>query len=83
VLAPRYAAGYITHQRRFVDLEGQLQDWPYGKVDGPDAVAMAITLLDPYAGTALGSDLIGKKLGADEWISDEELIGGSWRVKGI
>jgi hypothetical protein len=83
VLAPRYSAGYITHQRRFPDLEAQLQDWPYGKVDGPDAVAMAITLLDPYAGTALGSDVLGKKIGEDSWNSDEELIGGDWRVRGI
>jgi len=83
VLGPRYAAGYITHQRRFPDLEAQLQDWPYGKVDGPDAVAMAITLLDPYAGTALGSDVLGKKIGEDAWIADEELIGGDWRVRGV
>jgi hypothetical protein len=83
ILAPRYSAGYITHQRKFPDLESQLQDWPYGKVDGPDAVAMAVSLLDPYAGTALGSDVLGKRIGEDNWISDEEMIGGDWRVRGI
>lgn len=51
VLQPRYAAGYITHQRTFPELEEQLLDWPAAKLDGPDSVAMAITLLDPYAGT--------------------------------
>jgi hypothetical protein len=83
ILAPRYAAGYITHQRRYPDLEGQLQDWPNGKVDGPDAVAMAITLLDPHAGTALGEDLIGKVAGQDAWKPDEELVGGDWRARGV
>jgi len=82
VLAPRYAAGYITHQRRFPDLEAQLQDWPYGKLDGPDAVAMAITLLDPHAGAALG-DIFGTLPGQDAWASDDDLVGGSWRVRGI
>ena len=52
VLQPRYAAGYIHHARRFPTLETELLDWPNGKKDNPDAVAMAITLLDPYAAQA-------------------------------
>lgn len=52
VLAPRYAAGYVTHQRCFPDLEEQFLDWPNGKLDGPDVVAMAVTLLDPFAAFA-------------------------------
>lgn len=49
VLAPRYAAGYITHQRRFHELESEALDWPNGKRDHLDALAMAIGLLDPVA----------------------------------
>ncbi len=52
ILSPRYSAGYITHQRRFVDYESQLLDWPNGKKDGPDVVAMAVALLDPFAAYA-------------------------------
>lgn len=49
ILAPRYAAGYITHQRRFFELESEALDWPNGKRDHLDAVAMAVGLLDPVA----------------------------------
>jgi phage terminase large subunit-like protein len=49
ILAPRYAAGYITHHRRFPDLESEALDWPNGKKDHLDAVAMAVGLLDPVA----------------------------------
>lgn len=51
-LAPRYSAGYITHQKVFPELELQLLEWPTEKRDFPDAVAMAITLLDPFAALA-------------------------------
>lgn len=49
ILQPRYAAGYMRHARRFPHYETQLLDFPNGKKDGPDAVAMAVSLLDPYA----------------------------------
>jgi hypothetical protein len=52
VLATRYAAGYVTHQRCFAELEEQFLDWPNGLKDGPDVVAMAVTLLDPLAAFA-------------------------------
>lgn len=52
ILAPRYAAGYITHQRRFPDLELQLIEYPNEKKDGPDVIAMAVELLDPSAAYA-------------------------------
>lgn len=72
VLQPRYAAGYITHQRKFGELELQLDDWPNGKKDGPDSVAMAVTLLDPHA--ALAFDHEGE--GVDALAKDqyEELV---------
>lgn len=49
ILAPRYASGYITHQRRFADLESEAIDFPNGKLDNLDVIAMAISLLDPVA----------------------------------
>lgn len=52
ILQPRYASGYIVHSRPYPELEGQLLDWPNGKLDGPDVEAMAIALLDPYAAAA-------------------------------
>jgi hypothetical protein len=45
VLQPRYANGYIKHQRRLPTLEAQLQDFPNGKKDYADAAAMALSLL--------------------------------------
>lgn len=52
ILAPRYSAGYFSHQRIFPELESQLLEWPNDKLDFPDAVAMATSLLDPFAATA-------------------------------
>jgi hypothetical protein len=60
ILAPRYRAGYIVHQRRFPELEQQLLDFPGRKDDYPDVVAMAIKLLDPYAGLASDEELVAK-----------------------
>jgi len=53
ILVPRYTARVISHQRAFPQYEAQLLDWPKGKKDGPDVVAMAISMLDPYAPFAL------------------------------
>jgi hypothetical protein len=79
ILAPRYSAGYITHQRRFPDYESQLLDWPNGKKDGPDAVAMAVALLDPYAALSFDPENDDEfKLEKDHFKPlDEEL--GEWR----
>lgn len=64
VLQPRMAAGYVIMSRRFPDLEQQLLDWPSSKLDFPDVLAMAITLLDPYAAQAADPEL---DLGEDEY----------------
>jgi len=74
VLQPRYANGYIRHQRRFPELETQLLDWPNGKRDYPDALAMAVSLLDDYAGIVAGDDLAD-----DEYEPLDEFFGGDWR----
>lgn len=80
ILAPRYSAGYITHQRRFPEYEEQLLDWPNGKKDGPDAVAMAVALLDPFAAYAHEDEIDGSsKLTKDQYKPLREEFGKDWR----
>lgn len=87
VLQPRYAAGYVTHQRTFAKLIHQLSSFgqPGAKVDYPDAVSMAITLLDPYAAYAYPDEQDEEgnfldKLGANQYPPLEEVLGGEWRT---
>lgn len=49
ILGPRFASGYITLQRRFPELASEALDWPHGKMDHLDALAMGVSLLDPVA----------------------------------
>lgn len=81
VLAPRYAAGYITHQRRFGRLETQMVDFneksDLAKDDDLDVVAMAVTLLDPYAALAMDEEA-EEKFAKDESPPLEEVV-GQWR----
>lgn len=51
LLSPRVKAGHVSHERMFGVLEGQMRDWGQrdAKKDGPDVIAMGISLLDPYA----------------------------------
>ena len=78
VLSPRYAAGYITHQRHFPLLEEQLLDWPIGKKDIPDALAMAVMLLDPFAAWAGADEAGDDPLGKDQYPPLEEIFGDSY-----
>jgi hypothetical protein len=80
VLSPRYLAGYVTHQRRFPEYETQLLEWPNGKKDGPDVVAMAITLLDPFA--AFANNMPGDeedRLSKDYFPPLDVVFNGEWR----
>ncbi len=82
ILSPRYIAGYVTHQRRFVELEQQLLEWPNSKLDGPDVVAMCVGLLDPYAAFALPGEqnAAGEdQLARDQYKPLEEELGGTFR----
>lgn len=86
ILSPRYAAGYISHQRHFPELITQLRDWPLGKKDCPDAVSMAIALLDPFAATAAFDGALDDEgrpienpLVRDQFRPLEEEI-GNWRT---
>lgn len=76
ILSPRYSNGYIMHNRHFPLLETQLQDFPAGKRDLPDALAMLVHLLDPAAPLAAGE---GKDPAADEYDELEDVLGGDWR----
>lgn len=76
ILQPRYANGYIIHTKRFPILESQLLDYPNGKKDAPDALSMAITLLDPYAAAAADPSM---DLGDDEYAPLDEVYRGEWR----
>lgn len=77
ILQPRYASGYITHSRRFPELETQLLDWPNGKKDFPDALAMAVKLLDDTAYTAGQED--GQSSAEDMYAPLEDVFGGDWK----
>lgn len=80
VMSPRYKAGFVTHQRYFPEYEEQLLDWPNGKKDGPDAVAMAVTLLDPFAAFAFDpGDEDPDKLSKDQLPPLEKVFDGEWR----
>jgi hypothetical protein len=74
ILQPRYANGYIVHRTHFPTLEVQLLDWPNGKKDYPDALAMAISLLDPYAAQAADPE---KDLADDDYEPLDKVL--NWR----
>lgn len=78
ILQPRYASGYVTHDRVFKDYELALLDFPNSQLDIPDAVAMAISLLDNFAGLAGGPELYDetKSLSLED---DLELEDADWR----
>jgi hypothetical protein len=77
ILAPRYAAGYITHNHVLAEYESQLLDYPSGKKDGPDAVAMAVQLLDPFAAFAYDPESSDEgKLEKDQFRPIDEEIPG-------
>ena len=54
ILQPIMAAGYLTFQQIWPELEVMLLDWPRAKLDGPDAIAGAIANLEPYAALSYG-----------------------------
>lgn len=77
VLQPRYANLYMRHTRKFPELESQLLDYPRGKKDLPDALAMAMTLLAPYAGNAMDIEIFEE----EEKLEPLHIaMGGEWRA---
>ena len=76
ILQPRFASGYIYMRQRFETLITQLLDWPNGKKDFPDVLAMCVSLLDPYAAQAADPST---DLEDDEYAPLDKMIGGSWK----
>jgi len=76
ILQPRYAAGVVRHLMHFPAYETALLDWPNSKLDYPDAAAMAVSLLDNFAGLASAEDEFGK----DEYPPLSKVMGGEWRT---
>ena len=77
ILQARYASGYIEHSKHFPELMSQLADWPNGKLDCPDAVSMAVALLDPYAAQVASPH---HDLASDEYEPLHSIFGGDWRT---
>jgi hypothetical protein len=75
ILQPRFAAGYVRFQKPMPALQTQLLDWPNGKRDWPDALAMAVSLLDDFSPVAASTPL-----DKDEMPPLDELYGGDWRA---
>lgn len=57
VLRPLIWAGHFSFEHRWAELETMFTDWPSGKKDGPDVLAMATMLLDPFAALNIGDDM--------------------------
>ena len=54
IIQPLLAAGYLTFQQVWPELEAMFMEWPRGKLDGPDCIAGAIANLEPYAALSYG-----------------------------
>lgn len=54
ILQPLMAAGYLTFQQIWPELEIMFHGWPDEKMDGPDALAGAVANLEPYASLSYG-----------------------------
>lgn len=74
VLQPRYANGFIVHQRRFLQLEASLLDWPNTKKDWADSAAMSVSLLDEAAPVVSSEDLRENSMPPLD-----EVYSGDWR----
>lgn len=72
VLQPRYAARVMRHAREFPVLFGDLRDWPNGKLDDIDAVAMGVALLEPFTGVGAAP---GDSLDQNEYAPLAETFG--------
>lgn len=72
ILQPRFANNFIEFNKPLPKLRSQLLDWPNGKDDYPDVLAMAIALLDPHAALAADPEHDPAK---DEYEPLENLIG--------
>lgn len=71
ILQPLMASGYLTFQQIWPELEVMLLDWPNSELDGPDAIAGAISDLEPFALLSFGdAEKLAQGLGETEEESD-------------
>lgn len=78
ILKPLIWAGQLSFQQRWGSLHTQFTDFPGTLVDGPDVVAMATALLDPYVLLGLGADG-EKQLVEDKAPPLHVVVGGNFR----
>lgn len=63
ILQPLMAAGYLTFQQIWPELEVMFLDWPNADLDGPDAIAGAVSNLEPFAALSYGDgEALGREL---------------------
>jgi hypothetical protein len=63
ILQPIMAAGYLTFQQIWPELEVMFLDWPDAELDGPDAIAGAVSNLEPFAPLSYGDgEALGREL---------------------
>lgn len=78
IMRPLLWAGQFSFEHRWGELETMFTDWPNGKKDGPDVLAMAVNLLDPFAALSIGDDM-------DDLVRDKapplsKVLGGEFRA---
>jgi hypothetical protein len=81
ICKPLLWSGHLTFDQRWGKLHTQFVDFPGELVDGPDVVAMAIALLDPYVMLGLGENdnQVQAQLEADTAPPLHLVVGGNFR----
>lgn len=76
ILKPLIQSGYLTFDQMWPDLHSMFTDFPRGKKDGPDVLAMAVSLLDPFASLSLDPNF---NPAADTAEPLAKVLGGNFR----
>lgn len=76
VLQPIMASGYLTFQQIWPELETMFQEWPNGKLDGPDCIAGAISTLEPFAPLSIENPSLLDKWGYEDHDHDAPCAAG-------
>lgn len=80
ILKPLLRARYLTFETQWPTLHNQFIDWPSGKLDGPDCVAMAVKLLDPFVALNLSLPEQTPDQLHNPLVPLETMIGGNFRT---
>lgn len=79
ILKPLMSSKYVTFEQKWPDLHTMFVDWPNSKLDGPDVIAMAISLLDPFASLNLNASDQNPQQLHNPLPSLAQAIGGNFR----